>query len=428
LFVENTEEGEPGYQIMTIAKRQRETNRRLQQKEAIRMKSNVKKSIIAFFIVIGVLVNWVTFAEALDVKLLWKKEFRYKVKSIDFATGSGDVLVALKGKDEGVGKELILFDKGGNERFHWGPRMDRRVGPVTISKDGKYFGFVTGYTEGYADKKRVHVGSDDKFHSYDRQTKKEIWKLDEASGGRPQILPDGSSVIIYGYESGMFWIYNQQGKVVFNQDQQTGGIESLEISPDSSHFAFVKENNGLLTLYKRDGTKLWEKGRHEKGVASITDGASYISTNPYFLGPSDTADSINSHNGTVYDKTGNKVMEGLGVLSGNGSRIAMFHPEKVTVLNWPGKNLVKEIMMDMRELFKTSTKSHARFSYDGSYLFLKSGISIWIYDLLGNTSVEIKIPEMVKYPQIYITGDGRYLLINPQGPEATKILYFYQIY
>jgi hypothetical protein len=121
-------------------------------------------------------------------------------------------------------------------------------------------------------------------------------------------------------------------------------------------------------------------------------------------------------------------MEGLGVLSGNGSRIAMFHPEKVTVLNWPGKNLVKEIMIDMRELFKTSTKSHARFSYDGSYLFLKSGISIWIYDLLGNTSVEIKIPEMVKYPQIYITGDGRYLLINPQGPEATKILYFYQIY
>jgi WD40 repeat protein len=392
------------------------------------MKSNVKKSIIGFFILIGVLASWVTFAEALDVKLLWKKEFRYKVKSIDFATDSGDVLVALQGKDEGVGKELILFDKGGNERFHWGPRMDRMVGSPTISKDGKYFGFISGYTEDYASKKGVHPSSDERFHFYDRQTKKELWNIRVSDEAQPRIFPDGSSVIICGYTSGMSRIYNQQGKIIFKQDQQTGGIESLEISPDSSHFAFVKENNGLLILYKRDGTKLWEKGRHREGIASITDGASYISANPYFLGPSSTPDSINSQNGTVYDKNGNKVMEGLGVLSGNGSRIAMFYPDKVTVLNWPGKGLVKEIMIDMRELFETSTKSHARFSYDGKYLFLKSGISIKIYDLLGNTNIEIKIPEMTRYAEIYITEDGRFFLINPLGFEATKILHLYQVY
>lgn len=391
------------------------------------MKSNVKKSIIAVFVLI-VLVNWVTFAEALDVKLLWKKEFRYKVKSIDFATGSGDVLVALKGKDEGAGKELILFDKSGNERFHWGPRMDRMVGSPTISKDGKYFAFISGYTEDYASKKGVHPSSDERFHFYDRQTKKELWNIRVSDEAQPRIFPDGSSLIIYGYMSGMFRIYDQQGKIIFKQDQQTRGIESLQISPDSSHFALVEDSSGLLILYKRDGTKLWEKGRHEEGVASITDGASYISANPYFLGPSDTADSINSHNGTVYDKTGNKVMEGLGVLSGNGSRIAMFYPDKVTVLNWPEKTMVKEIMMDMRELLKTSAKSHARFSYDGKYLFLKSGISIWIYDLLGNTNAEIKIPEMTRYAEIYISEDGRYLLINPLGFEATKILHLYQVY
>ncbi len=392
------------------------------------MKSNINKTVIAFLILIGVLVNWVTIAEALDVKLLWKKEFRYKVKSIDFATSSGDVLVALKGKDEGVGKELILFDKGGNERFHWGPRMDRMVGSPTISKDGKYFAFISGYTEDYASKKGVHPSSDERFHFYDRQTKKELWNIRVSDEAQPRIFPDGSFLIIYGYTSGMFSIHNQQGKVVFEQDQQTGGIESLEISPDSSHFAFVKENNGLLILYKRDGTKLWEKGRHREGIASITDGASYISANPYFLGPSSTPDSINSQNGTVYDKNGNKVMEGLGVLSGNGSRIAMFYPDKVTVLNWPGKSMVKEIMIDMGELFETSTKSHTRFSYEGKYLFLKSGISIKVYDLLGNTNAEIKIPEMVRYPGIYITEDGRYLLINPLGFEATRILHFYQVY
>ncbi len=392
------------------------------------MKSNAKKTAIAFSILIGALVSWVTFAEALDVKLLWKKEFRYKVKNIDFATGSGDVLVALKGKDEGVGKELILFDKGGNERFHWGPRMDRRVRLGTISKDGKYFGFISGYTEDYASKKGVHPSSNERFHFYDRQTKKELWNIGVSDEAQPRIFPDGSSVIIYGYTSGMFSIYNQQGKIIFKQDQQTGGIGYLEISPDSSHFAFVKESNGLLILYRRDGTKLWEKGRHEKGVASITDGASYISTNPYFLGPSDTADSINTHNGTVYDKTGSKVMEGLGVLSGNGSRIAMFYPDRVTVLNWPEKTMVKEIMIDMGELFETSTKSHTRFSYDGKYLFLKSGISVKVYDLLGNTNIEIKIPEMTRYPEIHVSEDGRYLLINPLGPETTKILHFYQVY
>jgi hypothetical protein len=342
------------------------------------MRRNVKKTAITFFILIGTLVSWVTFAEALDVKLLWKKEFRYKVKSIDFATGSGDVLVALKGKDEGVGKEVILFDKSGNERFHWGPRMDRMVGSPTISKDGKYFAFISGYTEDYASKKGVHPSSDERFHFYDRQTKKELWNIRVSDDAHPRIFPDGSSVIIYGYESGMFRIYNQQGKAIFKQDQQTGGIEYLEISPDSGHFALVKENNGLLILYNRDGAKLWEKGRHREGIASITDGASYISTNPYFLGPSSTPDSINSHNGTVYDKTGNKVMEGLGVLSGNGSRIAMFYPEKVTVLSWPDKNMVKEIMIDMRELFKTSTRSHARFSYDGRYLFLKRAVVIGV--------------------------------------------------
>lgn len=221
---------------------------------------------------IGVLVNWVTFAEALEPRLLWKKEFRYTVKNIDLAAGSGDVLVALKGKGNGVGKEVILFDKDGNERFHWGPRMDRRAGAVTISKDGKYFAFDTGYTEDYANKKGVHVSSDDRIHFYDRQTKKELWNIGVSDEDIPQIFPDGLSVMIYGYESGMFEIYNQQGKVVFKQGQQTGGVKYFEISPDTSHFALVKEYSGLLILYKRDGTKLWEKGRHRGGSLRLRMG------------------------------------------------------------------------------------------------------------------------------------------------------------
>jgi hypothetical protein len=241
------------------------------------------------------------------------------------------------------------------------------------------------------------------------------------------MFPDGSSVIIYGYEGGSFGIYNRQGKNTL-QLQQEGGINDIQISPDSNYFALVKDSNCALLLYRRDGTKLWEKRCHKTGIASICAGASYISTFPYSLGLSGVADELNTHKGTVYDKNGNKVMEGFGVLSGNGSKIAMLYPDKVSVLNWPEKTVVKHITIDMREVFKASSVSNTLFSYDGRYLFLKSGTSIKVYDLLENTNKEIKIPEMVKYPVFLNTEDGKYLLVNPYGTEETKTIYFYQVY
>jgi len=388
------------------------------------MKSNVKKTVIAFFILISVLVNWVPFAEALDVKLLWKKEFMNFPIGIDFAAGSGDLLISKANKGN-VRKEVVLYDKVGNERFHWGPRMDRRVGSVDISKDGKYFDFTTGYTEEYAEKIDKHVLADERLHFYDRQTKKELWNM-RIGENSPIMFPDGLSVIMFGYESGSFRIYDRQGKKIFDQDQNAE-IRDIKISPGSNFFALAKDS-GKILLYKRDGTKLWEKGRHRTGIASISNGAAYISTFPYFLGLSDTADETNTHKGTVYDNNGNKVMEGFGVLSGNGSKIAMLYPDKVSVLNWPDKTLVKEIVINMIEIFKMSSTSHTRFSYDGRYLFLKSGVSIWVYDLLENTNKEIRIPEMIKYPIFFVTEDGKYLLINPYGTDETKTIYFYQVY
>ncbi len=388
------------------------------------MKSSIKKTVIEALLIIGVLVNWVTIAQALDVKLLWKKEFKYRVKHINLATGSGDVIVVLKGKEGGVGKEIILFDKAGNERFHWGPRMDRRVGwSATISNDGKYFAFTTGYTEEYAEKKNVAVIWGEMLHFYDRQTKKELWNTSIGEES-PIMFPDGLSVIVYGYETGSFETYNQQGKSIL-QLQQAGGFEDIRISPDSNYFALVKDSDCALVLYSRDGTKLWEKKCHKNGIASISDGASYISTFPFLT---DEYFESNPQKGTVYNKSGNKVMEGFGVLSGNGSKIAMLYPDKVSVLNWPEKTVVKDITIDMREIFETSSKSNTRFSYDGRYLFLKSHTSIKVYDLSSNTNIEIKIPDMVDYSPFFITEDGKYLLINPHGTEETKRIYFYQVY
>jgi hypothetical protein len=390
------------------------------------VRSNNKKIVMAALILSGVLVNWVAFAEALDVKRLWKKTFKGAAIGIDFAMSSGDLLIS-KGKTDNVMREAIFYDKDGNERFHWGPRTGIRVGSVDISKDGKYFAFTTGYTEEYAEKKNVHVLANERLHFYDGQTKKELWNT-RTGEDSPIMFPDGLSVIMFGYESGSFRIYNRQGKKIFDQNQgrEIGGIK---ISPDSNFFALAREDR-KIHLYKRDGTELWEKGLHRAGIASITDGASYISTYPYSLGLSGVADELNTHKGTVYDKNGNKVMEGFGVLSGNGSKIAMLYPDKVSVLNWPDKTLVKEIAINMIEIFEMSSISHTRFSYDGRYLFLKSGISIWVYDLLKKTNKEIKIPEMVKYPIFLITEDGKYLLINPYGTETTETttIYFYQVH
>jgi dipeptidyl aminopeptidase/acylaminoacyl peptidase len=386
------------------------------------MKGSVKRIMIVVLLLIGFSVNWVTFAEALDVKLLWMKEFKNSLIGIDFADVSGDLLIS-KGKKDNVMREIILYDKGGNERFHWGPRMDRRVGVATISDDGKYFVFTTGYTEEYAKKKNLAVIWGEMLHFYDRQTKKELWNksIGEES---PVIFPDGSSVIIYGYETGNFEIYNQQGKSILQLPQE-GGISDIGISPEGHYFALVRDSDCALVLYRRDGTKLWEKGCHKEGIASISNEASYISTYPYSLGLSDVADELNTHKGTVYDRNGNKVMEGFGVLAPNGSKIAMLYPDKVSVLSWPDKKMVKEIMIDMREIFKTSSTSNTGFSDDGRYLFVKSGTSIKVYDLLENINKEIKIPEMGKNLGFTASADGKYLLINP---EEIATIYFYQIY
>jgi hypothetical protein len=241
------------------------------------MKSNVKKSILATLMLIGSLVNWVPFAEALDVKLLWKKEFINSSIGVILARGPGDLLISKANKGS-VAKEVILYDKGGNERFHWGPRMDRRVGPMDLSEDGKYFAFRTGYTEEYAERKNIHVLSGERVHFYDRQTKKELWSKSIGEESL-MIFPDGLSMVIYGYESGNFEIYDRQGKKMFDQNQGAE-IRGISISADSNFFVLAKEV-GKILLYKRDGTKLWEKGSHKEGVASICAGASYISTYPY---------------------------------------------------------------------------------------------------------------------------------------------------
>ena len=324
--------------------------------------------------------------EALEPTLKWKKEFKYEVKNVDLATETGDVILSLEN-----GGQIILFDKDGNERFHWGPRIDRVAGAAHISKDGKYFVFYSGCTEIYAEKKKVPGWSDDRVHFYSRQTKKELWNT---KNGIPYIFPDGLSLIT---EYGRFSIFNAEGRKIFTNNSSLD-IPSFKISPGSNYFALVRGSMQPLTLFRRDGTKLWETGRHDS-VASISEGASYISTWPYSLGLSYTADSENTHKGTVYDRNGNKVLEGFGILSGDGSKIAMYSPDKITIIGLPNKLVIKEISVQVN-LPAVSDPFFALFSFNGRYLVSRKGSSILVSDLVGDTSKEITIPELGTFPKI----------------------------
>jgi len=378
------------------------------------MRKKANKAITIFLALIIFVLGPAMKAHALEPTLKWKKEFKHEVKNVDLATDTGDVILSLE-----KGGEVVLFDKDGNERFHWGPRIDRRAGAAHISKDGRYFVFYSGYTEMYAEKKKVSGWSDDRIHFYSRQTKKELWNT---KNGIPYIFPDGLSLIS---EYGRFSIFNAEGRKIFTNDQSLD-IPSFKISPDSNYFALVRGSMQPLTLFRRDGTKLWERGRHDS-VASITEGASYISTWPYSLGLSYTADPENTHKGTVYDRNGNKVLEGFGILSGDGSKIAMLSPDKASILNLPNKSTIKEIPISIHDILGTGEINFAAFSFNGRYLVLRNGLSLQVVDLVEDTKKEISLPGAGRFPVLFsLTSDGKNLLIRDW--QTIKSIYYYQLY
>jgi len=379
------------------------------------MNGNIKKILVAALILIGVFANWVTFAEALDVKLLWKKEFKHGINALDLATETGDVLISLNKK------EIILFDKSGNERFHWGPRIDRACGVVSISKDGKYFVFTSGYTERFAEVKKLPWWSDDRIHFIEDKTKKEIWNF-KSPESIPSIFPDGTSTIIYDNRG--FDIFNIQGRKTFEYHQGTWGLSSFCISPDSNYFAVVQDSRQPIMLFQKNGVKLWEQGRYNR-VSSISDGASYLSTFPYYLGPSDPPDPEKLHEGIIYDKNGNIVLKGFGFLSGDGRKIAVYSPEKITVVSLPSEIILKEIPIQIR-LPKISNPIFVIFSHDGRYLVLKNAETIFVLDLEEDKRWDTAISGLGDLPKILITRNGKYLLVLPE--VGNKSLYFYQLY
>lgn len=360
------------------------------------------------------IIGWAVEAEALQPKLLWEKEFKQEIDFIDLATESGDVILSL-GK-----REIILYDKNGNKRFHWGPRIDRRTGGVGISKDGKYFVFSSGYTEAYTYKKNVPGWIDDRIHFYSRQTKKELWST-KSPEGYPLISPDGSYMVIFYWAGGGFDVLNNKGEKKFEYPQP---VWDLALSPDGQCIVATEDVAGKqLMLFKKDGTKLWERGRHRR-IASISEGASYIATYPYSLGLSYTADPQSTHEGIIYDREGKIILVGFGILSGDGSKVCVYAPDKISIISLPNKLTIKEIPIQVN-LPKVGNPFFATFSHDGRYLVLRSGDFISVFDLIADKNWETTIIGLGTFPTIKLTRDGRYLMVFPEG---VKKIQYYKVY
>jgi hypothetical protein len=383
------------------------------------MKTNT--NIKAVFIILVLAVFCVsaialTNAEALEPKLLWEKEFKYKHLSMDVAQETGDVIITSKD-----GREIILYDKNGHEIVHWGPRIDRLPFFAKISDDGKYFVFSSSLTEEYARKKGIPDYSDDRIHLFNRRGE-EIWN--KSSFGAPNISPDGSYIVII--EQDKFNISDMSAKTLFQYEEKgIGGVTGM--SSDSSYFIITVELPGTdfgykMTVFKKDGIKLWEKEYHHQST-SITDDATFIATQPYV----DISNPENSSNGLIYDKNGKVVVEGYGFLSGNGQRVALLKDDRTNILSLPDKIFIKTLPIKAQ---------FARFSHDGRYLVLygkrinsTSVSNLFVYDSTEDKVWEINA-DVATFnfssflgAAIFMTTDGKHLIYR-----SRKKISYYQLY
>lgn len=326
--------------------------------------------------------------EALETKLLWEKELPFEPQGMAMAAESGDILLYSQ-----KAREIVLYDKNGNEVFHWGPRIDRQPMGADISSDGSAILFQTSWTETYMQEREVKAEWGEKVIHYANRKGKELWNK-KFFAGFAQLSPDGSLVAVTGATPGEgprgVIMLNAQGEEIWKYDGNIG--VDVTFSPDSEYIAV--DDFGDLSLISRTGELIWKKEEMFCEYCQLTEEAKYI-----------TAPIIQR----VYDKQGNILIEGEAELSDDGTKLLISDSGKTSIYSMPEKVLIKEYPFP-----------YARFlSYDGNLLStegIKNPDNLLIVDLSSGESIEIST---------FVRGiarDGRYWDIDGQ-----KIL-CYQLY
>ncbi len=360
------------------------------------MKTNIRKAVVLWAMLIGLilLVPFNAFAQTLQPRLLWEKKLPFK-GGVSIAYVSGDVIACSRDA-----RQIIAYDKNGNEFFHWGPRVDRQPMGCEISDDGNVLLYTTTFTESYLERKKIPGEWDKRVH-YATRKGKELWN--KPVWGGIGLSPDGKMVVNYtdGNEGQDINVYDSQGKTLWTFG--TNYVETLAFSPDSQYLGF--QGDGYYLMDKA-GNVLWRKTDIFVSSSSISDMAKYVYLDTG-RGPEEA--------GKVYDKQGNLVFEGNARLSLDGSKLLIPYTDRTVILSLPDKTVIKEYPY------------HGFFvSHDGRFLFVNLGVrgKSRIIDTSNGEYGDFDLLDKGVTTSSAMTKDGKYMVIVVDG---NKILY-YQLY
>lgn len=346
--------------------------------------------MILFLVLMISILGWTMRGEALNPKLLWEKKLPFKPDSVQMASNSGDVIIYSQ-----EARQIILYDKNGNKRFHWGPRIDRQPKGIDISDDGNTIVFMTSWTEDYTEKKKIDIdklGWDTRVH-YSTKKGKELWN--KQIEGSAFLSPDASLIAVIGeYGAGgvPLTVLDSKGRVLWKYPSRF--LLGLKFSPDGNYILF---NDGDLHLFDKSGILLWKK-RDSHEAESVSEGATYITT----------------RDKKVYDKQGNLVLEGDASVSGDGKKLLVSYSDKMNILRLPDKTVIKNY-----------TFWGDFLSYEGRFLVTHSFSQgqVGVFDTLSESWGRINIGSR-NFLVRGNTKDGKYLVI---GVGDNRLL-FYQAY
>jgi hypothetical protein len=370
------------------------------------MKTNI--NIKAFFIILALAVFCASTlapmrAEALEPKLLWKKELPFKVSDIKMASESGNIILSSK-----KARQIIMYDMNGNEIFHWGPRIDRLPFSVDISDNGNAIVFSTAWTEKYMWEKKIDAekhGWDWRVHYADSKGI-EKWNI-KSEGDDPYLSPDGSLIAVAsssGYGGGLRMLDSNANNLWIWGNESTS-IENIIFSPDN---LFLVVSTGGIHLLNKDGEHIWEKG-----LGSI-------------LSISQNAEIISSLDGDkeIYDKEGNIILKEAGIISPDGKIGALFRKDNLTLIKFPMLEELRKYPINV--ISTTFPLINAIFSVDGRYLAisgnkLSSDNNLFVIDNNNNVVWEAKMSDQVSY--ISLTSNGKYMMLL-----ENSTIHYYQLY
>lgn len=394
------------------------------------MKKNICKVMLFGIVLIGLVLSLPVKAEALSPKLMWQKKLNFEVTELAFAKQTGDVI--LSGKDA---RQIILLDKDGNERFHWGPRVDRDTDEVGITTDGKYFFYTSRWTEDFI--KKMNKKSNDTRLHYVQRNGKELWsKPVDKPWMTTHLSPDGKYIAFAGIVSegsGLeLWDTQTWNKTfrydVIGRDNYSLPANDFVFSPDSRYM--VADFEGHIKLIDLAGKVMFSTRVGAMVITSVAKDANYIAT----------GETGRKYGSTILDKQGAVVLQGkfkdytlvsedgnIGVVWGEDGIKAYSLPDKKLIGTFPirrrdGQDLYIPIAISAngRTLVATGSRINSS-SIDGKNLF--------IIDTLENTIWEDSIPSP-QFQSTYLTTDGKYLLFISGGASAgiKSNLLFYQVY